>query len=205
MIAATLIVVSAGFPLGCAGGSRSSQSPSHLNNGESLEVRRERAARLAADAAKLETSNPERALQLYRDSIAAFSEFPAVWHNLGEFLYARGDLMPAAEALQTATRLSPTEPRSPYLLGKIYFDRRFYDIAKTNFDVAVKRDPNYLPAIRGIVAVASADRSADSSTLTLIERALLLEHDPTWVNFFQNERLRIESDLDREQKSRASS
>jgi tetratricopeptide (TPR) repeat protein len=197
LLCAAALAVMMGTTTGCASSNGRPKSPSSQMTGESLEVRRERAARLAAQAAVAEQSDPERALQLYRESIAAYPDFAAAWHNLGEFLYSRGELMPAAEALQTASRLSPTEPRSPYLLGKLYYDRRFFDIARTNFDVAIRRDPNYLPAIRGIVAVASADRSADSTTLALIDRALLLERDPQWLNFFENERLRIQSDLER--------
>lgn len=194
-IAAAALFVAA--PLGCA--STGAQPPARLTT-ESLEARRERAASLAEQAARLEQSNPERALQLYRDSIAAFPEFPAVWHNLGEFLKSRGEFLPAAEALQTAARLQPTEPRSPYLLGTIYYELRYYDEARAHFERSVQRDPNFLPAIRGLVAVVSTDRGADEPTLRLIERALLLERDRDWITFFQNERLRIEADLDRRER-----
>lgn len=197
-LAALCVVVSS--QIGCT--TSVARPPARLDT-ESLESRRERAAALAEQAGRLEQSDPERALQLYRDSIAAFPEFPAVWHNLGEFLKSRGEFLPAAEALQTAARLQPTEPRSPYLLGKIYYDLRYYEEARTHFDRAIQRDPNYLPAIRGIIAVVSTDRSADESTLRLIERALLLERDSDWVSFFQNERLRIEADLDRRERRAA--
>jgi hypothetical protein len=51
--------------------------------------------------------------------------------------------------------------------------------------------------------VVSTERSADEPTLRLIERALLLEQDSEWISFFQNERLRIEADLDRSQRTAA--
>ncbi|MGP1345322.1 MAG: tetratricopeptide repeat protein [Phycisphaerales bacterium] len=182
-----------GLGSGCA---TDAPRPARLSS-EPLEARKERAAELADRAARLEEKDPDRALELYRDSIAAYPEFPAVWHNLGEFLVSQGELLPAAEALQTASRLQPTEPRSPYLLGKIYFDLRYYDEAKTHFQRAIQRDSNYLPAIRGLIAVVATERSGDASSLRLIERALLLERDPDWQTFFQNQRLRIESELER--------
>lgn len=164
------------------------------------------AAAPSADAGRAETlatqaqiaedrDRPDEAIELYRQSVAAYREFPAAWNNLGRLLMERGDGLEAATAFRVAADLSPTDPRPVYNLATLWEERGYYDDAARFYAEALERDENFLLALRGAIYVDRHARNRiDETVARRIRRALLLETDPKWRTFFEREKIRVEED-----------
>ena len=190
---------------GC-GGPEKQESTALRDFNQSRAASLETAMRLAeqAQAAQREGKNIE-AITLYEQSIAARADIPSVWHNYGVVLMRQNDYVRAADAFRTAADLAPTDPRPYENLGLIYLERGFHEDALRYYGMALGRDANYLPALRGATLAAKLLLRSDEQVAEWIRRGLLQESDPEWLEIFRSQRIRVEGELrdrDRERDRR---
>jgi tetratricopeptide (TPR) repeat protein len=180
---------------GCSGKSQQTWNPpTDLIAAANADL--QRAQSLAAQAQQAENDDrPDDAIDLYRQSVAAYREFPAAWNNLGRLLMEKGDGLEAATALRVAADLSPSDPRPVYNLGWLWEERGYMEEASRYYAQALDRNENYLDALRGSIYVDRHHRNyADEMVARRIRRALLIETDPRWRDFFEREKIRIDED-----------
>jgi tetratricopeptide (TPR) repeat protein len=155
--------------------------------------RRENAIR-EADRAFRE-NNPEEAERLYMSAIKMYPDFGQAWNNLGVVLMSQSRFLEAGEAFDRAADLEPTDPRPPYNRGLLWFDRGYLRESMPFFLESLERDPNYLPALRSAVRASILLRETSEMTLQQIKRAMLIETDQQWRDYFERQRLLIEAGL----------
>jgi len=155
--------------------------------------RRERAIREADRAFR--ANNPEEAERLYMSAIEQYPDFGQAWNNLGVVLMSQERFLEAGEAFDRAGDLEPTDPRPPYNRGLLWFDRGYLRESMPFFNDSLERDPNYLPALRSAIRASVLLRETSDLTLDQIKRALLLESDQKWRDYFERQRLLISAHL----------
>jgi tetratricopeptide (TPR) repeat protein len=160
---------------------------------------RQQALRLADEALKAEKSGDKaKAVSLYRESLSHSEEFAVVWHNLAMLIAERGEMgdqMEAVRMLQNAAALDTERPTTLYCIGYVYDKNAQRDKALDYFKQALAKDPNYLPALRGVAKVGKSTFLADKESLNWMKTALLIEKDPAWRKVFEEEKLRIDGAL----------
>jgi tetratricopeptide (TPR) repeat protein len=162
------------------------------------------AQRLAEQALKAQkAAKSEEAIGLYRQSLDRSQDLPLVWNNLGLLLMERGDYLDAADAFQSAAVLIPSDPRPYYNVGLVYEAQHWYQDALNYFVKALERDPRYLPALRGAVAMGQQQVVTDQAALDRVHTAMLLEKDPLWRRLDEQEQLRIENELKAQRTTRS--
>ena len=70
--------------------------------------------------------------------------------------------------------------------------------------MALDRDANWVPALRGTALAARKLNKSDERLADVMRRGLMIETDPKWREVFQRERVRIEGALREQEKARAS-
>jgi len=158
--------------------------------GEDENRRLVEALNLASDAYR--TEDPERAMRGYQEAVITYGELPAAWNNLGVLLMDEERYAEAAEAFDTAARLRPTDPRPKYNLGLVFDRRGYLEEAKSHYEEALRRDANFLSALRATVRIDARLNQGSRVTLAHIRKALLLEQDPRWVEWLRMQRIRVE-------------
>lgn len=138
---------------------------------------------------------PEQAVALYREGLAKYREFPAAWNNLGSLLMDQSRYLEAVECFQAAADLAPKDPRPPYNQGLAWDRAGYLDDALEFYDRALGRDPQFLPALRGAIRAERLLGRGSQSTLDRLKIALLMEQDPKWRDWFNLQRLRLETEL----------
>lgn len=159
------------------------------------------ASNLVEQAAK--TTDPDKAIQLYDQAVKVYPQLSIAWNNMGIALMHQNRRLEADQAFVTAAELSPNDPRPVYNRGLNYFENRYPKEARTLFGLALERDPNYLPAIRGAIEADILTRQTGPDTLELLRRALFLERDKKWRERFELHKSRIESYLEVEAEAAA--
>ncbi len=138
----------------------------------------------------------KQAIAQYRDALRISSEIPEAWNNLGVLLMEEQDYLAAADAFSFAMDQSPKDPRPCENLGLVYAKTGWSNDALKYYDLALERDPNRLPALRGAIKSAHLLGLGDAKDLARVKRALMLEKDDSWRAFFQREKLRIQGRLE---------
>jgi tetratricopeptide (TPR) repeat protein len=82
---------------------------------------------------------------------------------LSVVLEARQDLDGAVAALREASRLQPQAPDYPVRLGRIFLGTGRSAEAKEQFEKALKLDPDFEPARKGIEAVEESRPEPDGA------------------------------------------
>lgn len=145
------------------------------------QVRLQEAVEYAKQAQAAEqTGNKEEAIRLYQESARAYRSFSASWNNLGALLMEQGHNMEAIEAFKTAGEVSPTDPRPHTNIGFLWQKLGYLDDAAEAFSEALRRDRNYLPALRESVLIDTQRDKVSEETADRVRRALLLETDESW-------------------------
>lgn len=185
MVALTMLV-------GCAGTKRNA---ANLSNTEIDERQRmDQALNLALQAAK--TKDPDEAIKLYQRSVQTYDQIANVWNNLGVTLMGQGRRQEADDAFGRASELAPNDPRPAYNRGLIRFQAKYPAESRVFFVAALERDPNYLPALRGIIEADITSRAMSDETLDYIRRALFNERDKRWRERFELHKSRVEAYLE---------
>lgn len=181
------------FGAACANSHRPPASPTSASDDENRR-RLDAAQSLITQASK--TTDANKAIELYDKAVKAYPQIPVAWNNMGILLMKQNRRQEADQAFTTAGEMAPNDPRPLYNRGLNWFENRYPKEARTFFQQALDRDPNYLPAIRGAIEADVLTRQTGEQTLDLLRRALFLERDKKWRERFELQKSRIESYLE---------
>ncbi len=154
---------------------------------------RAEALELFAQASHLhEQGLNEQAMAKYKESITKDNTIFAAWNNMGQLLMEQKNYADSVAAYKIASDLQRTDPRPEYNIGLAYQTIGWGEESYTHFQIALERDPNYLPALRGAVRSAEMLGIGDQSVLEHIRNGQLRETDPQWRQYFDRQRFRVE-------------
>lgn len=97
------------------------------------------------------------------------------WLQLGKvyetatFLGATSTATLAVESYAQAERLNPTNPISPYLIGRLYALARGFDIAEMKLKRALELKPDYTEAVTLLDSVRNVNKNTQKSSITIPE------------------------------------
>ncbi len=161
--------------------SKNKAKPGAVTSDQPATAARDRIARaneLAGQANQAQDAGHiEEAIRLNRAALTEYSEFPAAWNNLGMLLMERDQNLEAVAAFERAAELSSTDPRFPYNIGVIWWRLGYGEDASKQFNRALERDPNYLPALRHSIQWDVRRGQPTEATADRLRRALLIERD----------------------------
>ena len=148
----------------------------------------------------------DTAADFYKRSIELNPNAPMAWNNLGTVLMTQGHYLDAAAALKRAAEVNPDphDPRAFENLGLVYYNAGFAEQSLQYYEMALDRDANWVPALRGTALAARKLNKSDERLADVMRRGLMIETDPKWREVFQRERVRIEGALREQEKARAS-
>ncbi len=145
------------------------------------QVRLDRAVDLVAEArAAQDAGRRDEAIGLLREATTVYPSFYASWNNLGALLAEKQENMEAVAAFKMAGDLSPTDARPHTNIGMVWQRLGYLDVAAEAYSEAIRRDRNYLPALRQAVLIDTQRDTASEESVERCKRALLLETDPVW-------------------------
>lgn len=78
-------------------------------------------------------------------------------------------------ALEDAKLLNPEGARAPYYLGCLYYDKRQYDIAQKNWELASQLDPSFPTVWRNLALIYCNKQNNMEKALECMERAFTLD------------------------------
>lgn len=143
-----------------------------------------------AAAAKGDSAN---AIKYYRQAILYDGERYVAWNNLGVELMNDGNYLDAVAALKVAADLSPRDPRPVSNIGLAYQEMGWAQDALEHYDQALMRDENFLDALRGYALAEETLGQGSLLSLERIKKALMIEKDEEWRDFFERRRFRVEA------------
>ena len=198
-IVAVVAAVAMSLPMGCAS---TPQAEGPLIKFPPSGERLAEAIRLTAMGERAQSEgDDDAAMALYKEATTLSSDAPsAAWNNLGMLYMEQKDYLQAKRYLSTASQLAPLDPQPMYNLGLAYHNAGWDRQALDSFLLALDREPNYIPAIRGAATAAMRLRLTDEDALDRLKHALLVERDPTWRGVFERERLAMQSRLEIENR-----
>ena len=112
---------------------------------------------------------------------------------MGQLLMEREDYPNAVAAYQIASTLEPTDPRPEYNIGIVYQLLGWGQDSHEHFKLAIDRDPNYLPALHGIIRSSDMLGLGDESILAYIKNAQLRETDEQWKSYLSSQYYRVQA------------
>jgi len=133
------------------------------------------------------------ALGEYRKALELDDQLYAAWNNMGQLLMEQGKNSDAVAAYQIAARLEITDPRPEYNIGLVYQRVGWAKDSYAHFKTAIARDPNYIPALRGLISSAELLGLGDEQILEYIRNAQLRETDVRWRDYFSTQYFRVEA------------
>lgn len=197
---ALIMIAGAGVLPACSTSSARSRSgnvneidPALAYSRRQRELAREHYAKALELSAEGET---EAALDEYRNALELDDQLYAAWNNMGQLLMDKGNYADAVAAFQIAAGIEPTDPRPLYNTGLAYQRVGWGNDAYTSYERALSRDPNYLPAMRGLVRSAEMLGSANTKLLQVIKEGQLQERDEQWRDYFRAQHDRVQVLLD---------
>jgi len=133
------------------------------------------------------------AIRHYRQAILLDGDRYVAWNNLGVELMNDGNYLDAVAALKVAADLSPRDPRPVANIGLAYQEMGWAQDALDHYNEALMRDENFLDALRGFAHAEETLGQGSLQSLERIKRALMIEKDEQWRDFFQRRRFRVEA------------
>ena len=181
--AAVLACVLGTAIIGCGSGPRSSRPERRLNNDAARDADRARTENEAA-LELLARNMVQEAVARLRAAVAADPSFGAAHNNLGQVYFTQRDLYRAAVEFQLAARLLPDRPEPANNLGLVFEAAGKLDEAADGYAKAVALAPDD-PQFLGNLARARVRRGqrADPETRRLLERLVLVETRPAWLEW----------------------
>lgn len=181
----------AGLALALAIGGACEQTPKRADAPGAIDQGAENRAeglRLAQDAQRrAERGDTTGAIETYQQALAQWREMPAAWNNLGVLLMEKQNYADAVSAFKVAADLSQTDPRPLENIAISYVRSGWATDALKYYGMALERDPNRIESLRGAVRAAEMVRVRDDATLERIRRALLIESDPKYREYFERQ------------------
>jgi tetratricopeptide (TPR) repeat protein len=138
----------------------------------------------------------DEALIEYRKTLELDNQLYAAWNNMGQLLLEQGNYSDAVSAYRIASGLEPTDPRPEYNIGLAYQRVGWAQDSLTYFDNALERDPNYQPALRGMIRSAEMLGLADARIMSIIRNAQLRETEEQWRDYLSTQYYRVQAILD---------
>ncbi len=135
----------------------------------------------------------EEAIRLCVEAINTYPDLGIAWHTMGVALLARGERQRAWESFSRAAQLDPISPEPVYNMGVILQENMLLDEAKRYHLEALGRKPTYLPSLRESIRIDRMMARVDQETIARVTRALMLETEPEWREYFQRTLLQGES------------
>jgi tetratricopeptide (TPR) repeat protein len=139
-----------------------------------------------------EDGDLEAAEMLYLQALGAYDEFAPAWNNLGLIYLEQERFMDAAEVFTEALAKAPMDPRPAYNLGLTWQRAGYLNDAVRHYSGALERDPRFLPALRGAIRGKQLLGDLDKITAERLRVALLVENDPDWREYFEEQKTRVE-------------
>lgn len=133
------------------------------------------------------------ALGEYRKALELNDKLYAAWNNMGQLLMELGNYPDAVAAYQIASGIEPTDPRPEYNIGLVYQRLGWGQDSHEHFKLAIDRDPNYLPALHGIIRSADMLGLGDPEILAYIRNAQLRETDEQWKTYLSSQFYRVQA------------
>jgi tetratricopeptide (TPR) repeat protein len=165
--------------------------------------RDDEATRLATQAQEAQLAgNPDRAIALYRESLAVSGDIHATWNNLGVLLMNRQENLDAVAAFKRASEINLSDPRPLENIGLVYSRLGWEQKALEHYLKALDRDPNSIKALRGAVSSTKLLALADEPALNRVRTALVVDADPDWRRIYEMEQMRIDGQLRIARKAR---
>jgi len=138
---------------------------------------------------------PDEALAEYRTALELNDKLYAAWNNMGQLLMDQGNYADAVSAFQIASKMEPTDPRPEYNIGLTYQKVGWAQDSYLHFEQAIGRDPNYMPALRGLIRSAEMLGMGDQKILEHIRNAQLRETDEQWRAYLSTQFYRVQAYL----------
>ena len=145
---------------------------------------------------KAQAGNSEEAIELYRKAIEHDREMAQAWNNIGVLLMQAERYPDAITAFNEAASLSMGDPRPVSNIGQVWLRLGYARDALTNFEDALRREPTDIPSLRGAIRAAHLLDIADERTSDWIKTAIYHETDPDWLEYFTNQRTRVDGRLE---------
>ncbi len=139
----------------------------------------------------------DSAITHYQQAVAIDPQRYVAWNNLGVELMKVNNYLDAVAAFRVAADISPRDPRPVSNIGLAYQEMGWAQDALINYEDALRRDPNYIDALRGIAVAEQKLGYASLESLNRVRHALMIEREEQWREFFQRQRFRIENQLRR--------
>lgn len=195
-LSAVLLIAGLATLSGCSN-SGQSRDGANASAGDPVEAYNQRsrveALELFRQASQLHQDGEyEKALIRYRESIDKDNTIFATWNNMGQLLMQQKNYADAVAAYKVASDLQITDPRPDYNIGLAYQTIGWGDESYTHFQRSLDRDPNYLPALRGVVRSAEMIGAGDQRILEFIRNGQLRETNDQWREYFDRQRFRVE-------------
>lgn len=163
---------------------------------EQMVLNSQEGLRLAREAQKqAESGERDEAIQTYQRAVSTWRDMPAAWNNLGVLLMEKQDYAGAVGAFKVAAELSPTDPRPLENVAVSYVKSGWASDALRYYGMALERDPNRIESLRGAVRTAEMVRVRDDATLDRIRRALLIETDASYRQYFERQQQLVSAAL----------
>ena len=186
LIACAACVLGLGFGLGACESTQEADEVSQV--ADAMARNREEGYRLAREAQKrAESGDTAGAIEKYQQAVSTWREMPAAWNNLGVLMMEEQNYAGAVGAFKVAADLSPTDPRPLENIAVSYVKSGWATDALKYYGMALERDPNRLESLRGAIRTAEMVRVRDDATLERIRRALLIEPDPKYREYFERQ------------------
>ncbi len=135
----------------------------------------------------------DEALSAYRKALELDDKLYGAWNNMGQLLMDQGNFADAVSAFKIASGIEPTDPRPEYNIGLVYQKVGWAQDSFEHFQSALDRDPNYIPALRGIIRSAEMLGKGDPQILGYIRNAQLRETDEQWNDYLSTQYYRVEA------------
>jgi len=183
------------WPTGCSTQDKFELPPS-VKAQVPLNERIRKAHELALAAQSAESSgDTAKAIKLYQQAIEVHREFPAAWLNLGVLQMKMKNNLDAVDAFSVASELDADDPRPYFNIATIYDEKRYYKEAIKQYNNALEKDPNLLPALRRSIYLEMQTGGFTPATKDRVMRALMIEKDPQYINLFSQAKIRIDNEV----------
>ena len=193
----TIAVGSVSIPMGCASASSRSDTNTLAEIDPAIAYAKRRHSEAlehynTASALHLDGKS-EEALAEYRAALELDNKLYAAWNNMGQLLMEQGQYADAVSAFKVASGLEVSDPRPEYNMGIAYQRVGWGQDAYKHFEAALERDPNYLPALRGVIRAAETLGAGSEPLLGYIRSAQLQETDEEWRSYITTQLYRVQA------------
>jgi tetratricopeptide (TPR) repeat protein len=180
------VALGAAVMLGGCSGTHQSKGPA----AQSPEEKFVRARELNQEAlAAQKNGKSDKAIGLYREVVQLAPKMFQAWNNLGVLYMEQQNYVEAALALKSAADIAPGDPVPLENLGLAYYRAGYADRSLTYYVQAIERAPTRPEGYRGAYRASEQLGLKDPAALDRVQKALLVETDPTWRDLYVRKRI----------------